>query len=181
MPCFREQSSLPLNFRFDWRKGLRRFLTGRGNAAGVLRGTLEDIRKQAGRLRFRGGLRVSDRLAPGLLFGLFLPGGGFGRLGCRFGCLGGFFCRAFVDGVPGPVPFVHVHGAGGQERYGSVQVILVRHFNDLVNVAGGNGDGPGNGAARNKLLHGSGVRAACRQHFHLPFDLVGVRHGLHTA
>ena len=55
----------------------------------------------------------------------------------------------------------------------------MRHFNDLVNVAGGNGDGPGNGAARNKLLHGSGVRAACRQHFHLPFDLVGVRHGLH--
>ena len=93
--------------------------------------------------------------------------------------LGGFFRRAFVDGVPGPVPFVHVHGAGGQKRYGSVQVVFVSHFNNLVHIAGGNGNGPGNGTARNRFLHGSGIRASRRQHFRLPFNFVGVCHGLH--
>ena len=90
---------------------------------------------------------------PDLLFGLFLLGSGFGGLGCRFCGLGGFFRRAFVDGVPGPVPFVHVHGAGGQKRYGSVQVVFVSHFNNLVHIAGGYGNSAGNGAARIVFLY----------------------------
>ena len=53
------------------------------------------------------------------------------------------------------------------------------HFNNLVHIAGGNGNGPGNGTARNEFLHGSGIRASRRQHFRLPFNFVGVCHGLH--
>ena len=66
---------------------------------------------------------------------------------------------------------VEVAHTGREEFDGAGEVLFVAHLDDLVDVAGGNGDGAGDGAAGCEALQAGGIGSATCQDFRLPADL----------
>ena len=86
-----------------------------------------------------------------------------------------------VSGSEIPLVLVQIADAGGEELDAGGEVLFVAGFDGLVDVAGGDGDGPGDRAAGDHALEAGGIGAAGREDFRLPLDFVFFGGGLHEG